>query len=183
MRRTNISVNKKSPYPILQALLAALLFGASAPIAKVLLGDVQPIPLAGLLYLSSGISLLAVKTYQRLIQKNQEAEAGLTRPDIKWLAGAVITGGIAAPIVLLFSLQETPGATASLLLNFEGVATTLIAALIFKEGIGHRAGWAILFITLASIFLSTNPNQEWGFSVGALGILAACLLWGLNKTK
>ena len=173
-------MNKKNLYPILQALLAALLFGASAPISKVLLGDVQPIPLAGLLYVGSGISLLAVKAWQYL-QKNHETEAGLTRPDIKWLAGAVVTGGIAAPIVLLFSLRETPGTTASLLLNFEGVATMLIAALIFKEGIGRRAGWAILLITLASIFLSTNLNQEWGLSIGALGILAACLLWGLDN--
>jgi len=164
-----------------QALLAALLFGASAPIAKILLGDVQPIPLAGLLYLGSGISLLALKAWQRLVKKNMETEAGLTSPDIKWLAGAVLTGGIAAPIILLFSLRETPGATASLLLNFEGVATTLIAALIFKESIGRRAGWAILFITLASIFLSTSPDQEWGFSLGALGVLTACLLWGLDN--
>ena len=130
-------MNKKNLYPMLQALLAALLFGASAPIAKVLLGDVEPIPLAGLLYLGSGISLLAVKAYQRLIQKSRETEAGITSPDIKWLAGAILTGGIAAPIILLFSLRETPGATASLLLNFEGVATMLIAALIFKEGIGR----------------------------------------------
>ena len=166
---------------MLQALLAALLFGASAPIAKVLLGDVQPIPLAGLLYLGSGISLLALKAWQRLVQKSQETEAGLTRPDIKWLVGAILTGGIAAPIVLLFSLRETPAATASLLLNFEGVATTLIAALIFKESIGRRAGWAILSITLASIVLSINPNQEWGFSIGALGVLTACLLWGLDN--
>ena len=174
-------MNKKNLYPMIQALLAALLVGASAPIAKVLLGNVQPIPLAGLLYLGSGISLLAVKAWQRLIQKSRETEAGLTRPDIKWLAGAILTGGIAAPIVLLFSLRETPGATASLLLNFEGVATTLIAALLFKEGIGRRAGWAILLITLASVVLSTNPNQGWGFSIGALGILAACLLWGLDN--
>lgn len=166
---------------MLQALLAALLFGASAPIAKVLLGEIQPIPLAGLLYLGSGISLLAIKAWQRASTQSREREAGLARPDIKWLAGAIVTGGIAAPIVLLFSLQKTPGATASLLLNFEGVATMLIAALIFKEGIGRRAGWAILLITLASIFLSVNPNQEWGFSLGALGILVACLLWGLDN--
>jgi drug/metabolite transporter (DMT)-like permease len=181
MRGRIISMNKKNLYPMLQALLAALLFGASAPIAKVLLGDVQPIPLAGLLYLGSGISLLALKAYQRLVQKSRETEAGITRPDIKWLVGAILTGGIAAPIVLLFSLQETPAATASLLLNFEGVATMLIAALIFKEGIGRRAGWAILLITLASVVLSTNPNQEWGLSIGALGILTACLLWGLDN--
>lgn len=173
-------MSKKNLYPILQALLAALLFGASAPIAKVLLGNVQPIPLAGFLYVGSGISLLAVKAWQRL-RKNHETEAGLTRSDIKWLAGAVVTGGIAAPIVLLFSLRETPGATASLLLNFEGVATTLLAALIFKESIGRRSGLAILLITLAGILLSTNLNQEWGLSIGALGILTACLFWGLDN--
>ncbi|HEY4723028.1 MAG TPA: EamA family transporter, partial [Anaerolineae bacterium] len=76
---------------------------------------------------------------------------------------------------------STPAATASLLLNFEGVATTMIAALVFKEAIGHRAGWAILCTTAASILLSLNPRGDWGTSIGALGILAACVLWGIDN--
>ena len=82
---------------------------------------------------------------------------------------------------MLFSLQNTPAATASLLLNFEGVATTLIAFVAFKEAISRRAWGAISLMTLASILLSFNLSGEWGFSLGALGILAACVLWGLDN--
>ncbi len=174
-------MNRNHIYPILQALIAALLFGASAPLAKLLLGEVEPIPLAAFLYLGSGIGLLAVKLFQRINQKGLASEAQIKKPDYLWLAGAMIAGGIAAPIVLLFSLQNTPAATASLLLSFEGVATTLIAFFAFKESISRRAWWAIALITLASIFLSVNLNAEWGFSLGALGIIAACVLWGIDN--
>ena len=167
--------------PIIQALLAAFLFGASAPLAKLLLGDVEPIPLAAFLYLGSGIGLLIVKAAQHFIQRTQEKEAHIETRDIPWLAGAILAGGVAAPIVLLFSLENTPAATASLLLNFESVATTLIAALAFKELISRRAWWAVGLITLASILLSINPNANWGFSIGAAGIIAACIFWGIDN--
>jgi drug/metabolite transporter (DMT)-like permease len=107
---------------ILQALLAALFFGASAPISKLLLGDVPPILMAAFLYLGSGTGISLVKFFQRL-SANQR-EAGIKAPDVKWLAGAIISGGILAPIVLMISLKNTPASTASLLLNFEGVGTT-----------------------------------------------------------
>jgi hypothetical protein len=86
-----------------------------------------------------------------------------------------------APIVLMVSLQNTPASTASLLLNFEGVGTTLIALLFFKEAISRRAWMAILVITLASVFLSTNFSEGIGLSLGALGIILACVLWGLDN--
>lgn len=162
---------------VIQALIAALLFGASAPLAKYLLGEVEPIPLAAFLYLGSGIGLLIVKSFQQTA--NQEAR--VEKSDFKWLAGAILAGGVAAPITLLFSLKNTPAATASLLLNFEGVATTLIAFFAFKEAISRRAWWAIACITIASIFLSINLNAQWGFSLGALGIIAACVLWGIDN--
>jgi drug/metabolite transporter (DMT)-like permease len=168
-------------YPITQALLAALLFGASAPLAKLLLGEVQPMGLAAFLYLGSGLGLLGVKIYQHFKRSSAGSEAKIQKSDWPWLAGAILAGGVAAPIILLFSLQQTPAATASLLLNFEGVATTLIAALIFKESISRNAGWAIGLITLSSILLSMNLNGNWGFSLGAIGILAACFLWGLDN--
>ena len=82
---------------------------------------------------------------------------------------------------MLFGLRDTPGATASLLLNFEGVATTLIAAMVFKEAVNRRAWWAIIVITTASILLSITPNNEWGISWGAIGVLAACVLWGIDN--
>ena len=172
---------KSTTFPfILQALLAAIFFGASAPIAKLLLDDnIAPIFLAAFLYLGSGTGTLLVKLARQMRAK--EMEAGFKPPDIKWLAGAIISGGIAAPIILMVSLQNTPASTASLLLNFEGVGTTLIAMLFFKEAISRRAWIAIIVITLASIFLSTNFESGFGLSLGALGIILACMLWGVDN--
>lgn len=161
---------------ILQALLAALFFGASAPVLKFLLGDISPVFLASFLYLGSGTGITLTKLTQR-----KGTEAGIQRADVKWLAGAIISGGIIAPIVLMVSLQNTPASTASLLLNFEGVGTTLIALLFFKESISRRAWMAILVITLASIFLSTDFSSGFGLSLGALGVILACVLWGLDN--
>jgi len=164
---------------ILQALLAALFFGASAPLSKLLLIDVPPVLMAAFLYLGSGTGLSLVKLSQRLT--SHQKEAGIRRPDVKWLAGAIISGGIAAPIVLMISLQNTPASTVSLLLNFEGVATTLIALFFFRESISRRALAAIFVITMASIFLSTNFAGGFGFSLGASGVLLACVLWGVDN--
>lgn len=164
----------KLPF-ILQALLAALFFGASAPLSKLLLNDVPPVLLAAFLYLGSGIGITLLR------MRRQHAEASLRRADWPWLLGAILSGGVAAPIVLMFSLQNTPASTASLLLNFEGVGTTLIALLAFREAIGGRAWAAILAITFASILLSTDFSQSWGLSPGALGVIGACFLWGLDN--
>jgi drug/metabolite transporter (DMT)-like permease len=172
---------KSSTLPfILQALLAALFFGASAPIAKFLLGDnIAPIYLAAFLYLGSGTGTFLVRLTQRMRAK--DAEADIKKQDVKWLAGAIISGGILAPIILMISLQNTFASTASLLLNFEGVGTTLIALLFFKEAISRRAWTAILVITLASSFLSANFKDGFGLSLGALGIILACVLWGVDN--
>ena len=164
---------------ILEALLAAIFFGASAPVAKLLLDEIVPVFLAAFLYLGSGTGISLVKFSQRL--RSRDMEAGIKRADVKWLAGAIVSGGILAPIVLMISLQITPASTASLLLNFEGVGTTLIALLFFKEAISRRAWMAILIITLASMFLSTDFTSRFGLSLGALGIILACLLWGLDN--
>jgi len=172
--------NQRTLYT-LQALLAAVLFGASAPLAKLLLGEIQPIMLAGLLYLGSAIGLGLLHLAASVKTKPEMAEASLKGKDYAWLLGAVLAGGIAAPILLLVSLQKTPASTASLLLNFEAVATASIAWLFFREAIGRRALAAILLITLAGIFLSLDTSGRWGFSLGALGILAACLFWGLDN--
>lgn len=164
---------------ILQALLAALFFGASAPLSKLLLIDVPAVLMAAFLYLGSGTGISLVKLSQRLTRS--EKEAGIRSPDVKWLAGAIISGGILAPIILMISLKNTAASTASLLLNFEGVGTTLIALFFFRESISRRALTAILIITLASIFLSTNFESGFGFSLGALGVILACVLWGVDN--
>ena len=173
---------KSSNLPfVLQALTAAVFFGASAPFAKLLLGDISPVYLAAFLYLGSGMGISLLKLGQKISRPAQQKEAGIKKADIKWLAGAILSGGVMAPIVLMLSLQNTPASTASLLLNFEGVGTTLIALLFFKEAISRRAWMAILVITLASIFLSTNFSEGFGLSLGALGVTLACVLWGVDN--
>jgi len=166
--------------PILKAILAAALFGASAPISKLLLGEIAPTLMASFLYLGSGIGLYLQRYFQSS-DKRFNDEARLTRNDYPWLIGAVSVGGIAAPIMLMFSLKNTPASTASLLLNFEGVATTVIAVLAFKEAVGKRIWMAVLLITMASILLSWDSSGQWGFSLGAIGVLSACILWGIDN--
>lgn len=174
-------MSKTHVYLMLQVVVAAALFGASAPLAKVLLGEVDPVPLAGFLYLGSGTGLLLFKAVRWMDRQSAGVEALLSKEDVPWLIGAVLAGGVAAPIVLMLGLRHTHAATASLLLNFEGAATALIAALIFKEAIGGRVLWAVAAITAASVLLSWDGNSEWGFSLGAIGVLGACALWGVDN--
>ncbi len=174
-------MNRVPMYPIIQALLAAALFGASTPVAKWLLDKVEPIPLAAFLYLGSGIGLLLFRVLQRMGNRFIRVEAPVRKTDLAWLTAAVLAGGVAAPILLMFSLRTTQAATASLLLNFEGTATALIAALVFKEAIAGRVWWAIGCVTVGSVMLSMDLGAEWGFSFGAAGVLGACAFWGLDN--
>ncbi len=173
-------MNRGSVYPVIQALLAAVLFGASAPFAKLLLGEIDPIPLAALLYLGSGVGAWILLLVQRAGNRWKEAEAHLTRTDIPWLVGAMLAGRVAAPILLMRGLNQTPASTASLLLNFESVATTLIAVYAFKEAVDKRILWATGLITLVSILL-TWTGWQWGLSLGTLGVMSACFLWGVDN--
>ena len=166
---------------MIQALLAAFLFGASAPLAKLLLDEIEPVPLAAFLYLGSGIGLTIYRGLRRVSAQATDAEAQISKADLLWVIGALLAGGVAAPIVLMFSLRATPAATASLLLNFEGVATAIIAAWAFKEAIGRRVWWAVTLIMLASVILTWNSGGAWGISWGAVGVLGACVLWGLDN--
>ncbi|EGW37994.1 DMT family transporter [Desulfosporosinus sp. OT] len=166
--------------PMLKASIAGALFGISAPISKLLLGEIAAPLMASFLYLGSGVGLFLLRYFQRSTVLFSE-EAKLTKHDWPWLIGAILVGGIAAPIVLMFSLKNTPAASASLLLNFEGVATTIIAVVAFKEAVGKRIGSAVILITLAIILLSWDSSGQWGLSIGAFGILCACILWGMDN--
>lgn len=174
MQRTHI-------LPTLQAFAAALLFGASAPLGKLLLGQVEPVLLAAFLYLGSGLGVLLFKLVLVAWSPQGQQEARLVRSDYCWLFGAVLAGGVLAPILLLFSLRETPASTASLLLNFESVATALIAAVVFQEAMSRRAVAVILAVTVGSILLSWDGSGQWGLSLGALGVVGACALWGIDN--
>ena len=166
---------------VLQAILAASLFGAGAPVLKLLLDTVEPLAMASLLYLGSGLGLFLFSLLKRLISGENHAEAGLARRDILWLLGATLSGGVVAPILLTFSLKQTPAATASLLLNVESAATAVIAGLVFREAIGGRVWAGIVCITVAGVLLSLDTRGRYGFSPGAIGILSACALWGLDN--
>src|SRR5512141_785180 len=151
------------PVPSIQryafvALAAAALFGASAPAAKQLLTDIQPVALAGILYLGSGIGLFAVR---RILGRTAQlrAEAPLTRRDTPWLAAAIACGGILAPVLLLWGLARSGAAEASLLLNLEGVLTTLLAAAMFREAVGARAWIATLLVVAGGLALGWQPGS------------------------
>lgn len=174
-------MNKSKIYPIVQALLAAVLFGASTPITKILLGKIESIPLASFLYLGSGLGLLIFQLVCLLVKKQSINEAPLKKKDFMWLLGAIFAGGVAAPIFLLTSLKITAASTASLLLNFESVATTIIAIVFFKESTGKQILSAVALITLGSIILSWDFKNQWGLSIGSLGVMLACFCWGIDN--
>ncbi len=168
--------------PFVYALGAAVLFGAGIPCSKILLGHMGPVTLASLLYLGSGIGLSMLILVRCLSGKDKpRVEARLNMHDLPWLAGAILSGGVMAPVILIVSLEKTPAATASLLLNFEAVATTFIAMFLFREQIGRRIWLALGLITLGSIALSWNSGGEWGVSSGAAGVILACILWGVDN--
>src|SRR6266542_3865278 len=117
------------------ALLAAILFGLSTPLAKLLLGGISPQVLAGLLYTGSGLGLGA---YWLVWGRWTGGEARLSRRDLPWLAGAIVAGGVIAPVLLMAGLGRTPASAASLLLNLEGVFTALLAWVVFHENVDRR---------------------------------------------
>lgn len=133
---------------IVAALGAVLLFGASTPLAKLLLDNVSPWMLAGLLYLGSGIGLTI---YRRIIRAPRVSLARGERP---WLAGAVLAGGVIAPLLLMLGLSAMPASSASLLLNAEGVFTTMLAWFVFKENFDRRIALGMLSILAGAIALS-----------------------------
>jgi drug/metabolite transporter (DMT)-like permease len=163
------------------ALAAAALFGASTPAAKLLLGDVPPLGLAGLLYLGSGCGLVALRLVRKLSRATRPHEASLTRDDLPWLAGAVVCGGAIAPVLLLAGLRGTGAATASLLLNLEGVLTTLLAAALFREAVAPRVWIATALIVVGGALLGWQPGSAGEWSWPALAIAGACLFWALDN--
>ena len=119
------------------ALLSAALFGASTPFAKLLLGAIDPWMLAGLLYLGAGIGLAAVSLSRKALRL-PAAEAPLRRSDLPWLGVVILAGGVAGPLLLMLGLTRIDAASASLLLNLEGLATMAIAWLVFRENVDRR---------------------------------------------
>ncbi|OGI04127.1 MAG: hypothetical protein A2X42_04690 [Candidatus Margulisbacteria bacterium GWF2_38_17] len=165
----------------LSAIIAACLFGATTPFSKLLLSQIHPLVLVGLFGLGSGAVMLIIRLLQVGLFHPERIKVELSKYYWLWLFGAMLTGGILAPVVLVYSLPRTSAATASILLNFESVSTTLFAAYLFKEKIGPRIWLAIILITVASILLTVDWSSSWGISLSALGVLLSTVFWGLDN--
>ncbi len=160
------------------ALAAALFFGASMPLAKVFLAQVQPWMLAGLMFLGGGLGLAPIYLIAKL---SRTPTASLKPGDLGWLAASILAGGVLAPVLLMFGLASSLASTASLLLNFEAVFTALLAWTVFRERWHWRVFLGIVAITSGGIVLSGAEHARDGLSWGALAILGACLTWALDS--
>lgn len=163
---------------IIFGLLSALLFGASTPLAKLLLGAVDTWMMAGLLYLGAGAGLAAVHL-SRAALRLPAVEAPLRKTDVPWLALVILAGGILGPLLLMFGLARTDAASASLLLNLEGVATMAIAWLAFRENVDGRLLLGAIAILAGAALLSWQGRAT--LDLGAALIAGACLCWGIDN--
>lgn len=165
------------------ALGAALLFGASTPLAKLLVGDVPALLLAGLLYLGSGLGLsilLGLRWARERASREAVTRLAIPRKEVPWLLGAIVFGGMLGPALLMVGLSQTTGAAASLLLNVEGVLTAVIAWVVFKENADRQIVLGMVAIVAGGALLSWEPGGA-TLSTGALFIVGACLCWAIDN--
>jgi drug/metabolite transporter (DMT)-like permease len=163
------------------ALGAAALFSLSAPAGKALLAVTDPWLLAGLLYLGSGVSLGAYRLARGLTSRSTAGEATLGRRDWPWLGAAILTGGVIAPVLLMFGLSLVSAVEASLLLNLEGVFTAVVAWVVFREHVDARIAGGMVAISLGAMLLAWDPGQAVKLSAGALLVAGACLGWAIDN--
>ena len=160
---------------IAAALGAAALFGIGTPVAKLLLDSVSPWLLAGLLYMGSGLGLTL---YRKL---TKAANVTLAPQEIAWFAGAIICGGVVAPVLLMLGLSGMPASGASLLLNSESVFTAVLAWFAFKENVDRRIVLGMLAIVSGAIVLSWPDRVQFNALWPSLAVLGACFAWGVDN--
>lgn len=168
---------KEKVKAITYALLAALFYAINVPISKILLETVGPTSMAALLYLGAGLGIAVLSVFRK---KDRDITQKLTRKDLPYVIGMIVLD-IAAPIFLMMGISYGSSANASLLGNFEIVATTVIALCIFKEAVSKRLWIAIALITLSSIILSFEGTESLQFSYGSLFVLLATVCWGFEN--
>jgi drug/metabolite transporter (DMT)-like permease len=161
------------------ALGSAVLFGASAPLSKLLIGSVDPWLLAGILYLGAGLGLALVHRGRAALGLDG-VEAPLRRSDAPWLAAVILFGGLLGPLLLMLGLSRTAAASGSLLLNLEGLATMGIAWLVFRENVDRRLLLGAAAILAGAIVLSWGGEGA-RLDLGGLLIGGACLCWGIDN--
>lgn len=172
--------NPDHAHGIVQALAAAALFGISTPLAKLLLGSMPPLLLAGLLYAGSGIGLSLWLLLRRLY-RHTRSEALLTQRDMPWLAGAVLFGGVFGPILLMLGLAHTAASTAALLLNLESVLTAVLAWVVFRENVDWRVLLGMLAIVAGAVLLSWQRQSADTVPWGVAAVAGACLCWAVDN--
>lgn len=170
---------QKNRFAAFFAILAAALYALNSPISKLLLRDMPPAMMASLLYLGAGSGMFLLGLLQKAAHR-PSSEMKLTRKDLPYTLGMIVLD-ILAPIFLMVGLTHTTAANASLLNNFEIVATSIIALLIFKEKISRRLWLAIGLIVFSSILLSVEDASSLQFSTGSVFVLLACCCWGLEN--
>lgn len=161
------------------ALLAAALYAINAPLSKLLLDYMPPTLMAGFLYIGAGMGMIVI-AWIRKMKHNEGNEEKLTKAELSYTISMILLD-IAAPICLMLGLNATTAANASLLNNFEIVATSLIALLVFKEKISPRLWLGIGFITISCLILSFEDMSSLSFSYGSLFVLLATVCWGLEN--
>ena len=161
---------------VVAALAAALLFGIGTPLAKLLLASTDPWLLAGLLYAGSGLGL----TLWRLLRPAQ-TRARIAPGAARWLAGAVLMGGVVAPVLLMWGLASMPASTVALLLNAESVFTAIIAWVVFRENVDRRIFLGMVAIVAGAVVLSWPGEARFGSLLPTLAVLGACFAWGLDN--
>ncbi|ESL04285.1 putative membrane protein [Catonella morbi ATCC 51271] len=161
------------------AILAASLYAINAPFSKILLEFMPPTLMAGFLYVGAGIGITFIALIRKM-KKHETKELKLTKSELPYTIAMIILD-IAAPICLLFGLNATTAANASLLNNFEIVATAIIALMVFKEKISPRLWFGILFITLSCGILSFEDVSSLHFSYGSLFVLLSAICWGFEN--
>jgi len=167
-----MSKDKKA---IIYAILAAALYAINTPISKLLLQKIPATMMAGLLYLGAGIGMFILEKCNK-----QKDEIPLTQKEVPYTIAMVVLD-IAAPIFLMIGLLRCSASNASLLNNFEIVATSLLALILFREAISKRLWAAIFLVTLSSILLSLEDRSSLQFSWGSLLVLLACVCWGFEN--
>ncbi len=162
------------------ALAAAALFGASTPLAKRLVDDIDPLVLAGLLYLGSGIGLGLLLCIRGVMARGRLKLALPAGAEWIWLGGAIAAGGVLAPVLLMYGLTMTSASSASLLLNLEAVLTALVAWFVFRENFDRRIAAGMACIVAGGIVLAWSPDLR-GLDRGALLVAAACTFWAIDN--
>lgn len=179
MKNSNRISNDYQKKATAAAILAAVLYALNAPLSKMLLSKVPETMMAAWLYLGAGIGM-SILWLIREKKNHKTTQLHITKKELPYTVGMVVLD-IMAPIFLMLGLARTTAANASLMNNFEIVATSIIAFVVFKEKLSKYLWYGIGFITFACMLLSIQGEGSLHFTLGSIFVLLACVCWGLEN--